>query len=396
MKKKILFISGEFIPYTQSIGGVIRLISFIYSLKNYKIKIISLKKKKFGYFGFKKYISHSQIKYLNTKIKDKVSILHIFISIFKKIFSNFVYIFAIDHNFFNNQKYRIEIQETLKTFKPDYILITAPPFSLFKLVKNIRKINRKVKIILDYRDGWTQRIKSKKYSFLKRMFGKYERKIINQSDFILCATRQIYNDLKLLKGNKNILLLRNGYWNLSKNNFKKKKTNYISVGYFGLISDDSYGYRDVKIIFNALRKNKNIKFSFFGNSKIKNNNIKNYENFHFNKNISYFETQKKMKKFDYLLILHTEKSTSSEVITGKFYEYLSSKIPIIVISNGVTEAGKLVKYHNLGYSVDYSKQSLENFFKKLKKKEFLWRNLNNIKQFSRFNENKKLIKLLGK
>ena len=284
----------------------------------------------------------------------------------------------------------------MKTFKPDYILITAPPFSLFKLVKNIRKINRKVKIILDYRDGWTQRIKSKKYSFLKRMFGKYERKIINQSDFILCATRQIYNDLKLLKGNKNILLLRNGYWNLSKNNFKKKKTNYISVGYFGLISDDSYGYRDVKIIFNALRKNKNIKFSFFGNSKIKNNNIKNYENFHFNKNISYFETQKKMKKFDYLLILHTEKSTSSEVITGKFYEYLSSKIPIIVISNGVTEAGKLVKYHNLGYSVDYSKQSLENFFKKLKKKEFLWRNLNNIKQFSRFNENKKLIKLLGK
>ena len=96
-----------------------------------------------------------------------------------------------------------------------------------------------------------------------------------------------------------------------------------------------------------------------------------------------------MSKFDYLLILHTEKSTASEVITGKFYEYLSSRIPIIVISNGPTEAGRLVQSHNLGYSIDYNKVSLVNFFKKLKKKKFAWKDLKNIEKFSRFYENKK-------
>lgn len=396
MKKKILFISGEFVPYTQSIGGVIRLISFLYSLKGHKIKIISLKKKSFGYFGLKKYISHVQIKYINTKIYGQFTLLKYFFLILKKLFFNFLYIFAIDYNFFYNKKYLEEIEKSLKTFKPDYILITAPPFSLFRLVTNIRKQNKKIKIILDYRDGWTQRVKSKKFFFIKKIIENYEKKIIYQSNFMLCATKQIYNDLKSLKNKKNIILLRNGYWSLSKNHLRRKKIKNISVGYFGLISDDSFGYRDVKVIYNSLKKNSHINFSFFGNSKIKNNNIKNYTNFHFHKNISYFETQKKMNEFDYLLILHTEKSTASEVITGKFYEYLSSRIPIIVISNGLTEAGKLVKRHNLGYSLDYSKDSLENFFENLQKKKFAWRDLNNIKKFSRFNENKKLIKILSK
>ena len=85
MKKKILFISGEFVPYTQSIGGVIRLISFIYSLKNYNVKVISLKKKRFGYFGLKKYISHSEIKYINTKVRKNFLLLNFFFFNYKKI-----------------------------------------------------------------------------------------------------------------------------------------------------------------------------------------------------------------------------------------------------------------------------------------------------------------------
>ena len=112
-----------------------------------------------------------------------------------------------------------------------------------------------------------------------------------------------------------------------------------------------------------------------GTQKIKNNTILNFQKFKFYKNISYFESQKKMSRFDYLLILHTEKSTASEVITGKFYEYLSSRIPIIVISNGPTEAGRLVRRHNLGYSIDYNKVSLVNFLKNWKRKKFVWKDL---------------------
>ena len=101
-----------------------------------------------------------------------------------------------------------------------------------------------------------------------------------------------------------------------------------------------------------------------------------------------------MKEFDYLLILHTERSTAREVVTGKFYEYVSSGIPIIFVSNGETEAGKLIKKYNLGYFVDYSKYPLDIFFKKLNKKKKNFKPLKNIKRFSREEQNKKLLKII--
>ena len=105
--------------------------------------------------------------------------------------------------------------------------------------------------------------------------------------------------------------------------------------------------------------------------------------------------KKKMKNFDYLLILHTEKSTAKEVITGKFYEYVSSGIPIIMISNGETEAGRLIKKYKMGYSIDFSKVSLKNFFLNLKKVKIKNNQLKNLKEFSREEQNKKLLKIVN-
>ena len=163
-----------------------------------------------------------------------------------------------------------------------------------------------------------------------------------------------------------------------------------------MISDDSYGYRDIKVIYNSLNIDNKINFSFYGNSLIKNNKIRNYKKFKFFKNISYFDTQEKMKNFDYLLILHTEKSTASEVITGKFYEYLSSRVPIIVVSNGETEVGKIVRKYKLGYVINYNISSLATFFENLKNKKFKPKNIKNIKRFSRFEQNKKLFNMFSK
>ena len=154
MKKKILLITGEFIPYTQSIGGVIRLISFIYSLKKHDIEVLSFKKKFYGYFGFKKFIRHAKIRYIGAN-KDKFgnyisSKIYRYISFISKLlFSNILYLLAIDNNFFNQKNYISEIKKTLNEFKPNYILISGPPFSLFKLVNVIKKLDNKVKIILD-------------------------------------------------------------------------------------------------------------------------------------------------------------------------------------------------------------------------------------------------------
>jgi len=345
-KRKILIITGEFLPNTPSIGGVIRLVSFLKSLQGNEIKLISVKKKYYGYFGFKKYVEHVEKIYINTELPYQNNWRRYIFYLMKIFLSNLFYILGIDHNFFNHKKFSHKVIKTMKFYKPNYILITAPPFSLFRLVNVIRKIDTKVKIILDYRDGWTLRVKSYSLFLIKKIMNLYEKRIIQKSDFILCATENIFKDIETITDDKKIILLKNGY--LNKKNKKKikkygKNNKEIKIGYFGIISDSSFGYRDIKIIHNSLTKNNNLNFTFYGNSLIKNKTILNNKKFNFKKNISYSKTLSKMINFDYLLILHTEKSTAKEVVTGKFYDYLNSNTPIIMISNGETEAGKLIK-----------------------------------------------------
>ena len=396
-KRKILIITGEFLPNTPSIGGVIRLVSFLKSLQGNEIKLISVKKKYYGYFGFKKYVEHVEKIYINTELPYQNNWRRYIFYLMKIFLSNLFYILGIDHNFFNHKKFSHKVIKTMKFYKPNYILITAPPFSLFRLVNVIRKIDTKVKIILDYRDGWTLRVKSYSLFLIKKIMNLYEKRIIQKSDFILCATENIFKDIETITDDKKIILLKNGY--LNKKNKKKikkygKNNKEIKIGYFGIISDSSFGYRDIKIIHNSLTKNNNLNFTFYGNSLIKNKTILNNKKFNFKKNISYSKTLSKMINFDYLLILHTEKSTAKEVVTGKFYDYLNSNTPIIMISNGETEAGKLIKKYNLGYAVDYSKVSLSNFFSNLKITKFKRKNLKDLKKYSRFEQNKKLLKII--
>lgn len=394
-KKKILFITGEFLPYTRSVGGIIRALSFINDIKKlHDVKILSAKKNFYGYFGFKSHLSGIKKKYIYVEKKIQKNKILLFL---KYIFPRIVYTFAFDYNFFYLKNYKKALNREIVFFKPDYILISAPPFSLFKLVNEIKKKNENIKIILDYRDGWTFRVNTIFFYILKRIMNYYERKIVLMVDYCLCATKKIYDDISSIK-KKNVILLTNGYLKLN-NKIKKlnnKNNNKILIGYFGLISDSPKSYRDVNIIFNSIKNIENFKFDFFGNSKINDQVIKNYKFFSFKKNLDYSNAIKMMNKYDYLLILHTEKSTSAEVVTGKFYEYLSVGKPIIVISNGQTEVGKIVKKLNLGYDIDYSKTSLNNFFMTLQK-EFELNfniNINNLKYYSRFYQNKKLIKIL--
>lgn len=391
-KKKILIITGEFLPHTESVGGVIRVFSFLKTLKNYKKYVVCKKSKFRGYFGLKKYLINTSIIHIN-KFSNKQN--NIFIKIIKYFFSNLLYLFAIDNSFFFLKLYKKKILKVLETEKINKVLISGPPFSIFYLVPFIRSKYPNIKIILDYRDGWGKRIKSNFY-FLKYIQHKIEKKILLNCNCIILATKKIFEDIKTFDIKIKKLLIYNGYLKLQSPKKRKLKLDKqkINVGYFGLISDNKNSYRDINILIKPLERlyHKKFHFHFFGNSKLK-RTTKYKKFFSFYKNTSYLITQNLMKQFDYLLILHTEKSTSSEVITGKFFEYLLSGKPIIIISNGKTEAGKIIKKHKVGYEIDYSEQNLLQSLNKLNKKFFQKRKLS-IENYNRDFQNIKLERLI--
>ena len=396
-KKKILFITGEFIPYTISIGGIIRVYSFINSLKNSENYILYEKKKYFGYFGLKKILKKKNIIHFGKN--QKTSVKFAFRFIFKFI-RDFLYLLGLDNSFLKLKYYRFFLDKFLKKNKIDYIIISAPPFSLFYLVNYIKTKYPDIKIILDYRDGWSSRYTEDKFQLLKKFQIAKEKKILQVSDYILCSTMSIHKSISCITQKKKVFFISNGflktYSRIKKNLSYKINANKINIGYFGLVSDSANSYRDLNVIYESINRIRkyNIFFDFYGNSNIESSIIKNFSNFTFKKNLNYTEVLPIMKKYDYLLIMHTEKYTVKEVSTGKLYEYLASQRPIIVLTNGKSEAGKIVKKHKVGLEIDYSADSLDKFFMNLKKKYEIQKNNKAIKFYSRDFQNIKLKKII--
>ena len=87
---------------------------------------------------------------------------NIILRILRTLFSNIFYLFAFDSKFILVNSYKLKLKNILNNSKPDCIILSGPPFSLFKLALFIKSYDKKIKVIIDYRDGWTQRIKSSK------------------------------------------------------------------------------------------------------------------------------------------------------------------------------------------------------------------------------------------
>ena len=403
--KKILIVTSQFPPYCKSLGGVIRLISFSKKLlqNNYSVTVLSKKNNDFNYFGYKNIIKEIDLSYVNDTYKpvktaykeNKFKSKNLLVKI-KVLLSRF----GIDYNTPYLLKYLYKIYLLNKKIHLDTIIISVPPFSLFLLVFGVRFFFKK-KIIFDYRDGWNTRFKfNNNILFLISRF--IEKNALRFTDEIITSTKVIKEDLAYYFGinKKKITLITNGYEQIISNiDIKKKerRNKFIKIGYFGMINDNSESYRDINIIYNIL-KNRLVRskynFYFWGESDIKNKEIRKEKNFYFYGNLSHIQAIKKMFEMDYLLIIHTEEKTSKEVITGKFYDYLSTKKKIIVISKGETLVGKIVKKNNFGYNINTLNNNLTEIFISIADKEIKNNEINDLNRYSRNFQNNKLINLL--
>ena len=116
---KVLIVSGQFVPFTKSLGGILRVYAFSQSLvkKNHKVFLLVSKNslnKTYGYLGLlKKDLRKIKIKYIqskNTQISN---------SIFNfKLLRNIFYLLGFDYAFNLNNKY---YEECLKIIESNNI-----------------------------------------------------------------------------------------------------------------------------------------------------------------------------------------------------------------------------------------------------------------------------------
>lgn len=323
---------------------------------------------------------------------------------------------SIGYLFFRNAKKRA--LKIVHEKSIDYVIVSAPPFSLFHFAQFLKKHKPEIKIIFDYRDPWNTPGNSKVIASL------FERHLLKFPDFIVFVNEKICLDVaeKFKLPAEKCKVVLNGYsqeiWESFSNNWTRNEPLKINqrmgdraekmiISYVGSLSFTGKGYREISTFlsaFNEFQKDKKILLRIIGVNPL-NGADKIQNSFPLRVDIippvNLIESLKLMMNSDVLLLLHTDANNSRYILTGKFFDYIRSGKVILGIAEGEAYFNELIKKHKLGVTclneVSSIKATLELLYEK-------WMNGNlgelrrdenlNIEELSREYQNNKYLKLL--
>ncbi len=381
--KKILLIAWDFIPFSPRLGSVIRVVTlanFLYR-NNYQVYIITSKCHISKYFGYEKIVDNFNIisiedrfKYHgikqpqnNTQNLKSETIGNKIKSNIKLIIKDFV---VPDFGIFILRDYIKIASNLIENKQINNVIISSPPHSMqligWKLKK---KFGNKINLIVDYRDSWNTRYQFTPKNFISKFLSQnLERQVLKKCDHFIYVSRPILDKItKLYSLNleEKSCLVMNGFSDIA---LSIEKTNYykpndkLSIGYFGSLSDDSKSSKDISFLLDFIQANQNIvlsqnlEFNFYGSINIKKYDLKKYKQIHVHNNLDHKLALNEMIKMDFLLIIYSCFQDSDEVVTGKLFDYILAKKPIICIGPIDMEAKKIIKKYNLGINI-----SLDNY-----------------------------------
>lgn len=421
MKERLLIITYDMIPYSNSWGSCQRMYYLAKELKNqnFDISMIAALKSKFGFFGKKinfdiEYLPKKNIINKKTEKKRKKELI---IKFLKKIGKR------IDKFYFNDpfpgmgllgyfwiKKSKKDILNFIKEKQIKKIIISGPPFSLFSLIHDIKKIEKDIKIVLDLRDPWNTWNDNIGIPCLR------EKKILNIADQVIVATenarKEKINKFKLPK--EKVATVYNGYcreeWlKVEKKYVTKEKNKKCIISYLGNIDFKPGGFRDTKYFFEAYeqlkKEQKNIIIRFIGVEETKEirDLKKKYPEIEFIKKISSDKAMEEMLKSDVLLNIHTLNDKSSELlIAGKIFDYIRSNKVIFSITPNNSIVSKLIKAEKFGIASENVVEDLYNALKLIierfsqeKLGELRDDNVQKINEYSREFQNKNFIEIIN-
>ena len=292
----------------------------------------------------------------------------------------------------NNFAYKKAV-EILEKENIDTVITTSPPHST-QLIGLKLKETQNIKWIADLRDPWTDIYYYK--SMLHTKWAKqkdlnYEKRVIEKSDKVVVVSDSIkqllLNKSNLVKESK-IHIIPNGFDDddflvSSKNNNSK-----FLLSYVGTITKD-YPLKSIKKSISIL----NINLEFTGKADEPTKLLLN-EVASFNNHVKHKESINLLLASDMLLLVIPKISNNKGILTGKLFEYLGARKPILCIGPTDGDAAKIIEECKAGKTFDYSDENgIYDFIETYMSNEFIFENKNYLK-YSRRNLTKNLSKIL--
>ncbi len=235
------------------------------------------------------------------------------------------------------------------------VIISSPPHSSQLIGLMLKKKFPKLKWIADLRDPWTDIFYYKDMLHTKMAAAKdasFEKQVVEQADELIVVSKPILKNY-LSKSPKitesKIHVIPNGFDEDDFPPMKPTVNEAFTITYVGTIAD----IYNPGMFFEALRKaidkspQRKVKLQFVGGrteniiTLIKNNNL--VEITEFVSHVKHETAIQYMRTSDLLLLVIPDVPDSKGILTGKLFEYLASRKPIVCIGPKEGDASRIIK-----------------------------------------------------
>jgi len=265
----------------------------------------------------------------------------------------------------------------IKKHHIDLVITTGPPHSAHLIGQKLKK-RFNIPWIADFRDPWTTIYYNKflpKSESSKKKDKNLENRVLEEADYVIVVSDGLKREF--INRTSNIKVIPNGFDSedfdqLLKNKaLVNEKFTLSYVGNFKVNQNIEYLWKAISELSNSNKDfQSNFNLSFTGNvheevleSLIENNILNMVEVFPF---VEHSEAIQKMIDADALLFVIPDSEENDKIITGKIFEYLASKTPLLSIGPESGDASSILKECNRSKMIDYSnKEEIKNRLKYL-------------------------------
>jgi glycosyltransferase involved in cell wall biosynthesis len=257
------------------------------------------------------------------------------------------------------------LQNYLKDHPIDVIISTGPPHSMHLIAQKISKKNN-IKWIADFRDPWTDLYYNnefKQLSFAKEKNKKLEKSVLENANCVLTVSNSLKKDF--LKTAKNVAVITNGFDSEVLQDENVVLDSKFTISYIGLLPKQSNPvvfFKVLKKLCDANDEFKNdVQLLFVGDIssevrlEIEKNNlaeitqIKGY--------VPHKESIEFQKKAQVLLLLIPNVPKSAGILTGKLFEYITAKRPILALGPENGDLAVILQNTNAGVVIDHQNEA---------------------------------------
>ena len=297
------------------------------------------------------------------------------------------------------------LKKYLKANKIDVVITTGPPHSMHLIGLNLKK-ELNIKWIADFRDPWTEIDYFQQLPLTKKAIEKHhslEKGVLKNADAVLVVGKTMQENFS--KFNSKVITVTNGF-DESLTNENVALDLKFTITHIGLMNAD----RNPKMLWEVLSEivSENEEFSKDFDLKLIGKAdasvIDDISRYKLSKNVLVIDyvTHNKVvefqKKSQVLLLIVNNVPSAKGIITGKIFEYLMAKRPILAIAPSNGDVSEIINETNSGVVIDFGdkvalKKAMLGYYAKFKLGNLTVES-KNIAQFHRKELTKKVSELI--